>query len=184
MLERIHVDNHSRYPVCQKDLDDTLGFLHIKDLAFVRGEGEYRRKFDVKKLLKSSFFVYEHMKIQAVFDHMNRRKVHLALVKDENGLVVGIVTLEDIVEEIVGDIQDEHDLEEIGVRKQYEKSDLRQGLIVDGEMSLRDFYNDYEIKIPLNDNYSTLAGGHRCPGYAGEQLSQGRPYHRLGGILF
>ena len=156
MLEYIQVDNHSRYPVCRKDLDDTVGFLHIKDLAYIRGER--RQQFDVKELLKAPFFVYEHMKIQAVFDHMNQRKNHLALIKDENGLVVGIVTLEDIVEEIVGEIQDEHDPGEIEKNKGDKSDNLGEGVMVNGEILLRDFYSEYGIKIPLNDNYSTLAG--------------------------
>src|SRR5690606_13461435 len=100
----------------------------------------------------------EHMKIQAVFDHMNRKKVHLALVKDENGLIVGIVTLEDIVEEILGEIQDEHDDEEWEGEEEFNQAALAEGIIVEGSISLRDLYNDYDIKIPLNDNYSTLAG--------------------------
>ncbi|MCY4523219.1 MAG: hemolysin family protein, partial [Halobacteriovoraceae bacterium] len=157
ILEYIQEDNHSRYPVCKKDLEDTMGVLHIKDLAYIRGER--RQKFNVKDLLKSPFFVYEHMKIQAVFDHMNQRKNHLALIKDENGLVVGIVTLEDIVEEILGEIQDEHDLGEIERSKDGKNSkDISQGVVVSGEILLRDFYNEYGIKIPLNDNYSTLGG--------------------------
>ena len=82
----------------------------MKDLAFIRGVN--KDNFNINGHLKDPFFVYEHMKIQAVFDHMNRKKVHLALVKDENGLVVGIITLEDIIEEIVGEIQDEHDDDE------------------------------------------------------------------------
>ncbi len=68
---------HSRYPVFDEDLDSTLGFLHVKDLSFV--EIDQRDSFDVTKLVNEPFFVYEHMKIQAVFDHMNRKKVHLAL---------------------------------------------------------------------------------------------------------
>ncbi len=147
-------DTHSRYPVCHGSLDHTIGFLHVKDLALV----EDRKNFNFDELLKDPFFVYEHMKIQAVFDHMNRKKVHLALVKDENGLVVGIVTLEDIVEEIFGDIQDEHDSEEEGPTDESEEFDLQAGIEVDGSISIRDLYNEYDIKIPLNDNFSTLAG--------------------------
>lgn len=143
---------HSRYPVYEEDLDDVLGFLHVKDLAFMQQEEQ--KNFDITKYLKPPFFVYEHMKIQAVFDHMNRKKVHLALVKDENGMVVGMLTLEDIMEEIFGSIQDEHD----------DDSDMvpgvesEEGVQVPSTISLRDLYNEYDIEIPLNDNYSTLNG--------------------------
>lgn len=143
---------HSRYPVYDEDLDDVLGFLHIKDLVF--SSPEEQMAFDITKYIKPPFFVYEHMKIQAVFDHMNRKKVHLALVKDENGLVVGMLTLEDIMEEIFGDIQDEHDDDEDlipGVES-------AEGVLVPSTISLRDLYNEYDIEIPLNDNYSTLNG--------------------------
>ena len=143
---------HSRYPVYRDDVDDVMGFLHVKDLSFV--SDQERRNFDVTKYLKPPFFVYEHMKIQAVFDHMNRKKVHLALVKDENGIVVGMLTLEDIMEEIFGEIQDEHDDEEDeipGVKSE-------EGVLVPSTISLRDLYNEFDIKIPLNDNFSTLNG--------------------------
>jgi putative hemolysin len=143
---------HSRYPVYEEDLDDVLGFLHVKDLAFMQPEEQ--RSFDISKYLKPPFFVYEHMKIQAVFDHMNRKKVHLALVKDENGMVVGMLTLEDIMEEIFGSIQDEHDDDEDlvpGVESE-------EGVLVPSTISLRDLYNEYDVEIPLNDNYSTLNG--------------------------
>ncbi len=143
---------HSRYPVYNEDLDDVLGFLHVKDLAFMQTDEQ--RSFDITKYLKPPFFVYEHMKIQAVFDHMNRKKVHLALVKDENGMVVGMLTLEDIMEEIFGSIQDEHD----------DDADLvpgvesEEGVLVPSTITLRDLYNEYDVEIPLNDNYSTLNG--------------------------
>lgn len=146
---------HSRYPVFDEDLDSTIGFLHVKDLSFV--EMDQRGSFEVAKAVNEPFFVYEHMKIQAVFDHMNRKKVHLALVKDENGLVVGIVTLEDIMEEIFGEIQDEHDEDDDGIPK-IPQNHLDEGLKVPAGISLRDLYNEYDIKIPLNDNYSTLRG--------------------------
>lgn len=156
VLDYVQKDIHSRYPVCDGDLDKSLGFLHVKDLAFMIDEN--KKDFDIRNILKSPFYVYEHMKIQAVFDHMNRKKVHLALVKDENGLTVGIITLEDIIEEILGEIQDEHDIEEHHEHHEHKEGNLSEGLILPGTTSLRDLYNDYDIKIPLNDNYSTLAG--------------------------
>ncbi len=156
IMEVVGADTHSRYPVCDGELEKVSGFLHVKSLAFVKDED--KKNFQIKNYLKNPFFVYEHMKVQSVFDHMNRKKVHLALVKDENGTVVGIITIEDIIEEILGEIQDEHDKEDEDVRKEYEEHDLVDGIVVEGTTSLRDLYNDYDIKIPLNDNYSTLAG--------------------------
>lgn len=158
IMELVKEVAHSRYPVYDEDIDSTIGFLHIKDLSVFKFiEQKDEDDFDLTQLVNEPFFVYEHMKIQAVFDHMNRKKVHLALVKDENGLVVGIVTLEDIMEEIFGEIQDEHDDEDDGIPK-IEQSPLDEGLKVHASISLRDLYNEYDIKIPLNDNYSTLRG--------------------------
>ena len=154
---------HSRYPVYEEDLDDVLGFLHVKDLAFMNPDQQ--KIFDITNYIKPPIFVYEHMKIQAVFDYMNRKKVHLALVKDENGMVVGMLTLEDIMEEIFGSIQDEHD----------DDADLvpgvenEEGVLVPSTISLRDLYNEYDIEIPLNDNYSTLNG------FLMDQLGNGFP---------
>ncbi len=152
IITRVREVAHSRYPVYEDDLDDVLGFLHVKDLSFV--SDQERIQFDVSRYIKPPFFVYEHMKIQAVFDHMNRKKVHLALVKDENGIVVGMLTLEDIMEEIFGEIQDEHDDEDDeipGVK-------IEEGVLVPSTISLRDLYNEYDVRIPLNDNFSTLNG--------------------------
>ena len=149
-------DQYSRYPVCDGDLESTIGFLHLKDLTFIQNGA--REKFKMDEHLKPQFFVYEHMKINAVFDHMNKKKTHLSLVKDENGIVVGIITLEDIVEEILGEIQDEHDDEEELIAQAQQKLSSDAGLVVPGSISLRDLDTDYEVEIPLNDNYSTLAG--------------------------
>jgi putative hemolysin len=155
LLTYIKETANTRYPVCDGELEDIIGFLHVKDLAFLKEEE--KKIFEIEKLIKAPFFVYEHMKIQSVFDHMNKKKVHLALVKDENGTVVGIVTLEDIIEEIFGEIHDEHDdVEE--KEKMLGEANLENGIIVHGEIQLRELYQDYDIKIPLNDNYSTLSG--------------------------
>ncbi|MFZ4713991.1 MAG: hemolysin family protein [Bacteriovoracaceae bacterium] len=149
-IEFIKQEAHSRYPVIDGDLDKCIGILHVKDLVYV----EKIDHFTMPKYVKPPFFVYEHMKLQAVFDHMKRKKVHMALVKDETGLVVGMITLEDILEEIVGQIQDEHDDESPDLSL----TSNEEGVVVEGSISLRDLSNDYEIEIPLNDNYSTLAG--------------------------
>ena len=146
---------HSRFPVYREGIDDTFGFIHVKDIMFA--SLEERGNFELTKYINDAFFVYEHMKIQAVFDHMNRKKVHLALVKDENALVVGIITLEDIMEEIFGEIQDEHDDEDDVIAKEAHEN-LEEGLTVPGSISLRDLASEYDVKIPLNDNYSTLRG--------------------------
>lgn len=169
-LKLVKKDHYSRYPVCRDDdLDQTVGFLHVKDLAFV--PEDERENFEIRKIAKEPFFVYEHMKIQAVFDHMNRKKIHLALVKDENGLVVGIVTLEDIIEEVLGEIQDEHDT------GHDPKKDLAHGgsLVLPGQTNLREINNEYELDLPLRDNYSTLAG------FLLEKL--GNNFPRLGQII-
>lgn len=151
---RIFNENrHSRYPVCRQNLNEVIGFLHIKDISFL--SPEIKRNFKVRPYLKAPLIVYEHMKIQTVFDHMNRRKVHMALVKDETNLVVGMITLEDIIEEIVGSINDEHDPTAIIPMQ----NDVSQNhFLVKGSISLRDLHSDYDINIPLNDNYSTFAG--------------------------
>lgn len=153
IIELIREVHHSRYPIFDDDLDDVVGFIHVKDVIFQADKND----FSLENFMNDPFFVYEHMKLQAVFDHMNRNKVHMALVKDENGLVVGIVTLEDIMEEIFGEIQDEHDTEEDLVKSDMEQT-LEEGVSVDGSISLRDLDNEYDLHIPLNDNYSTLRG--------------------------
>lgn len=155
VLKVVDEDNYSRYPVCvDGNLDKVIGFLHVKDLAFILPEE--RANFKLQNIMKDPFFVYEHMKIQAVFDHMNKKKVHLALVKDENGLVVGIITLEDIIEEILGEIHDEHDDEE---NNELKKEVLPGGgLIISGQVNIRDLNSEYDFNLELSDNYSTLAG--------------------------
>ncbi len=155
VINVIKEHNHSRYPVCNGEIDKTVGLLHVKDLAFVSSADV--TNFDLTRYLKTPFFVYEHMRIQSVFDYMNRNKVHLALVKDENGLVVGGITLEDIMEEIFGDIIDEHDDEED--IEEHDEDDIKDGGIeVEADILIRDLYNEYDLKIPLNHNFSTLRG--------------------------
>lgn len=152
LLDYVKVNVHSRFPVCEENLENCIGFLHTKDiLTLAETQTE---NFKARSIVKSPFFVYENMKIQMVFESMNRKKLHLALVKDESGLVVGVITIEDIIEEILGEIHDEYDLDEEDIA--LEKG--QKGTLVHGSLSIRDLYSEYDIELPTSPNYSTLAG--------------------------
>jgi CBS domain containing-hemolysin-like protein len=100
---------YSRLPVYEDDLDHIKGILYVKDLLpYIRNNN---KDFDWKELIHEAYFVLEHKKINALLDEMKKKKVHMAIVVDEYGGTIGIVTLEDILEEIVGEIFDESDIE-------------------------------------------------------------------------
>ncbi len=104
----------SRVPVYQDTLDDPLGFVHLKDLALAYGVGcaKNGREFRLKDHLRRALFVPPSMRIAALMQRMQAARTHMALVIDEFGGVDGLVTIEDLVEQIVGDIEDEHDTAE------------------------------------------------------------------------
>jgi putative hemolysin len=102
-------EGHSRIPVYKKAIDEIVGVLYAKDLLpFLKGG----QKPDLRKLLRAPLFVPESMSIDDLLHKLQGRKVHLAIVLDEYGGTAGMVTIEDLLEEIVGDIQDEYDTEE------------------------------------------------------------------------
>jgi CBS domain containing-hemolysin-like protein len=99
---------YSRLPVYEDDLDHIKGILYVKDLLpYIRNN----KDFDWRNLIHEAYFILEHKKINALLDEMKKKKVHMAIVVDEYGGTIGIVTLEDILEEIVGEIFDESDIE-------------------------------------------------------------------------
>lgn len=108
ILEAISASGHSRFPVCNGSIDNVIGVLHVKDLikAFSRHE-----KVEIEKIIRKPFFVPESKKIDSLLREFKRRHVHIAIAIDEYGGMSGIVCLEDIIEQIVGDIQDEFDNE-------------------------------------------------------------------------
>ncbi|MDZ4822711.1 MAG: gliding motility-associated protein GldE [Flavobacteriales bacterium] len=144
---------YSRIPVYRTSLDEISGFLFIKDLIPYLDEKE----FDWKQLIKPSFFVPENKKIDDLLQEFQKQKVHLAIVVDEYGGTSGLVTLEDILEEVVGDISDEFDEEEL----RYSKLDERNYLL-EGKTSLVDLYKMLEIDPTLLEeargDSSTLGG--------------------------
>jgi CBS domain containing-hemolysin-like protein len=100
---------HSRLPVFRETLDDIVGFIHIKDLLNARAAG---RPFELKKLLRQVLFVAPSMRVLDLLLQMRLSRQHLALVVDEFGGIDGLITIEDLVEQIVGEIEDEHDIAE------------------------------------------------------------------------
>lgn len=137
---------YSRIPVYNEDIDNIEGILYIKEL--LRANSNVK----IKKLLKDTLFIPESKRINEVFKEMQKNKIHMAIVVDEYGGTAGVVTMEDILEEIVGDIYDEYD----PVEEKYEKID-ENTYIVDGQMSILDFEKLIGVKN-IDTEYDTVSG--------------------------
>ncbi|MEM7190630.1 MAG: CBS domain-containing protein, partial [Pseudomonadota bacterium] len=105
--------SHSRLPIYRETLDDPRGFVHMKDLALNYGFGRSAADFKLSDHMRTALFVPPSMRIAALLQKMQGERVHMALVIDEFGGVDGLITIEDLVEQIVGDIEDEHDREDV-----------------------------------------------------------------------
>jgi putative hemolysin len=140
---------HSRFPVYEGSLDNVVGVIHSKDiLNFVQRPGE----FSLRDMARPPFFVPESKRLNTLLQAFRQKRIHLAMVIDEYGGVEGIVTLEDIVEEIVGDIRDEYDLEEVLIREiSFDR------FLVDGSVSLRIINQKFGLQLS-EEHATTLAG--------------------------
>lgn len=149
ILEQITSATHSRFPVYKGNTDNIVGLIHSKDiLRYINKSDE----FDMLKVMREPYFVPEVKQVQALLQAFRRRRVHLAVVLDEYGGVEGIVTLEDVLEEIVGEIQDEYDMEEPGITA------IGGGAyLLDGGTSLRVFNRRFNREIN-EDEATTVAG--------------------------
>ncbi len=168
----------SRIPVYEENLDDIRGVLYVKDMLPYIGEGE---DFDWQKYLRKPYFVPEHKKINDLLEEFQNDKVHMAIVVDEYGATQGLVSLEDILEEIVGEITDESDVEEPTYYKKLDENNY----IFDGKAHL----NDFERVVGLEEDYfKDVRGGAET--VAGLMLELKRDFLRKGeyvssrGVLF
>jgi CBS domain containing-hemolysin-like protein len=149
LLQRISDSEHSRFPVYQETIDNVVGVLYVKDVLknLVRND-----PFDIQKLLRKPFFVPESKHIDDLLRELRRRRVHIAVVVDEYGGVSGIVCMEDILEEIIGEIQDEFDNEEEDILK------LGEGTwLCDARVNLEDLSKAIGVELPVED-FDTLGG--------------------------
>ena len=148
----INDNNMSRYPVYLEDLDNIIGILHIKDiLTYFDKDVDNVKIKDLQDLMSVAEFVPETHGINTLFAKMQSKKRHMVIVMDEYGQVSGILSLEDILEEIVGNIEDEHDEEEDSIEVRTEDS-----FMMDGSTTLEEV--EEILGINLSEDYETLNG--------------------------
>lgn len=148
-IKEVLETRHTRYPVCDEDKDNVIGMVHLRDILMKSEEK------DLTKMLREVLFVPESLSVSEVLHTMKKRRIHMAIVIDEYGGTSGLISMEDILEELVGDIQDEHD----GVEEVYEK------LLEDGSyeflgMTLLDEAMEYMGLRPLQEHEEDTIGGY------------------------
>ncbi len=149
LLEKIAVSEHSRFPVYSDSIDNVVGVLYVKDLIKAIAKDE---DIQLEKIVRKAFFVPESKRIDSLLREFKRRHVHIAIAIDEYGGISGIVCMEDIIEEIVGDIQDEFDNENEDILLIGEDTWL-----CDARINLDDLNEEIESKFP-NEEFDTLGG--------------------------
>ena len=150
LVERAVFGRYTRYPVYQGDLDHILGVVHIKDLF--RAARENPEDFRLEPLIRECLIVPENKRIEEMLREFQRRKLQMAIVVDEWGSVEGLVTIEDIIEEIVGEIRDEFDAGEATVEE------LGRGVFaVDGRIPISEVNERFGLEIPRED-FETIGG--------------------------
>lgn len=151
---RVILDSpHTRMPVWRGETDNIIGIVHAKDLLRALADvGNDPAKIEITKIAQKPWFVPETTNLKDQLNAFLRRKAHFAVVVDEYGEVEGLVTLEDILEEIVGDIADEHDLDMQGVHQEADGS-----VVVDGQVPIRDLNRALDWRLP-DDEATTIAG--------------------------
>ena len=151
IVETIESSGLSRFPVCGEDADDVLGVLSTRDYLL---NARKEKPKPLKELLRGAYFVPESVQADVLFRDMQSKKVHMALVVDEYGGTSGLVTMEDLLEEIVGNIYDEFDPQEDQEIVQLEENLWR----VAGAAELEDLYKALGLEAPSDQEYDTLGG--------------------------
>jgi CBS domain containing-hemolysin-like protein len=150
--DAIHKSGHSRIPIYGENLDDIIGILHVRDILIHLKDVEFHKK-KIKDFVRQPIYVSQEKKMSTLLKEMQNKNTHMAIVVDEFGGVEGIVTLEDLIEEIVGEIRDETDPELIPFERIDENT-----IITNGDIEIDDVNNAFKTNIQHSDDYSTLNG--------------------------
>lgn len=150
IVKQILDEGFSRMPVFLGDINNIIGIVHSKDLLKSVVENKYKT---IRDIMRPVHFVPESMKINELLRDFQKHHIQMAIVTDEFGTTAGVITMEDIIEELVGEIQDEHDEEKPNVEQ---KSDTE--FIVNAQSSIVDVNNILPLAIPENPHYETVSG--------------------------
>lgn len=151
LIKIIHTKGHTRIPLFEETVDNILGIIHAKELLPFINNGE--KKVDLASLARPAMFVPESKRIDELLNEIQAEKQHMAIVVDEYGGTAGLITLEDVIEEIVGEIQDEYDKE----KPLYRKIDENHFLI-DAKIDLDELNDELNLNLPVDKNYESLGG--------------------------
>jgi CBS domain containing-hemolysin-like protein len=150
LVENAAFGRYTRYPVYEDDFDHVLGAVHVKDLF--RAAKEDGESFDLKPLIRDCLVVPENKRIEDILQEFQKRKLQMAIVIDEWGSVEGLITIEDILEEIVGEIQDEFDEPEASIEPIGEDT-----YAIDGRIPISNVNEYFELDLP-NEDFDTIGG--------------------------
>jgi CBS domain containing-hemolysin-like protein len=151
-LPQINQSGHSRIPIFGDSSDDIVGFIHAKDV--LKELEQDNEGVSLKEIARNPVFASQEKMVSSLLKEMQGRKTHMAIVVDEHGGVEGLVTLEDLLEEIVGEIEDESDLtRKIG----YERIDP-DTIITNGDIEIDIINEIFNTKVPEGDDYASLNG--------------------------
>ncbi|ABX12903.1 hemolysin family protein [Nitrosopumilus maritimus] len=150
--DKIHKSGHSRIPIYGKDHDDILGILHVRDILKHLKDKELQ-KMKLREFVREPIYVSQEKRMSELLKQMQAKNTHMAIVVDEFGGVEGLVTLEDLIEEIVGEIHDETDLKS----PHYQKIN-NDVILANGEIEIDEINEIFKSNLPRGDDYSTLNG--------------------------
>ena len=152
LIKLIGRTNHSRYPVYEKNRDNIIGMVHIKDAV---STSESTKKIKIKKLIRKILFAPPSMNVLDLILKMRMSHTHMAIVIDEHGGLDGLVTIEDLVEEIVGEIKDEHDAQKEKKEKIY--SEIKNGkIVISAKMQIKQFEKKYGKILTNNKDFKNV----------------------------